>query len=487
MTMMNEQRSDAVETYLAQINAIPLLSRDAEIALARRIERSRARYRRTVLTTDYLLEATVQLLDDLREGKIRLHDAVEVSMDDMDQKDSVRQFLGRGLTSVKKILARNREEFGRSLDRSLPREERHDIRRQILARRAKVFELIEQVRPKLQLLDPALERLHGLLRQMESLCRERTNLDQRDGQGRGRRGEIRQEFDSLLRRTQESPTSLRRRLILIAKSQRQYESSRQELCNHNLRLVVSIAKRYRNRGLSFLDLIQEGNTGLMRAVDKYEYSRGFKFCTYATWWIRQAIARAIADQSHTIRIPLHVTERMGKIRHAEEQLIQDHNGEADVEETAKIAGMPVEETGHALKMHRQPLSLDQPIRDRDDTTWGDWLKDYREETPSQEIDQHLLRVRIEEVLQGLNWREREIIKLRYGLGDGHAYTLDQVSKIFAVSRERIRQIESRAMRKLQHPLAAERLTSFLDDPALLEMLVSGEPVESDEPTEAAAV
>ena len=376
-----------------------------------------------------------------------------------------------------------------AIDRRLLKQERRESRRQVIARRAKMFDLVEQVRPKLQLLDPALERLHEMLRRMEALYRERAKLARRGGAERSRRAEIREELRTLICQARETPTTLRRRLALIVKSQRRYESARQELCNHNLRLVVSIAKRYRNRGLSFLDLIQEGNTGLMRAVDKYEYSRGFKFCTYATWWIRQAIARAIADQSHTIRIPLHVTERMGKIRHAEEKLIQDHAGEADVEETAKIAGMPVEETGHALKMHRQPLSLDQPIRDRDDTTWGDWLKDYREDTPSQEIDQHLLRSRIEEVLQGLNWREREIIKLRYGLGDGHAYTLDQVSKIFAVSRERIRQIESRAMRKLQHPLFAERLTSFLDDPLLLETFQQQCELtaESDEPTEAAAV
>jgi RNA polymerase primary sigma factor len=254
----------------------------------------------------------------------------------------------------------------------------------------------------------------------------------------------------------------------VARHQRKYETARQELCKHNLRLVVSVAKQYRNRGLSFLDLIQEGNTGLMRAVDKFECSRGFKFCTYATWWIRQAITRAIGDQSRTIRIPAHVTQKMGKIWGATEEFLQSHDTEPSVEETAEAVGMPVDETRHALRMRRQPLSLDQPVREKDDVTRGEWLPDYREGSPSAQLDQSLLRSRIEEVLQGLNWREREIIKLRYGLGDGHAYTLDEVGKIFAVTRERIRQIESRAMRKLQQPIAAGKLSGFLDDPALLE-------------------
>lgn len=463
MIRTREYKSDAVQTYLEQINAIPLLSRDAEIRVARQIERSRKHYRRGVLATDYILQAAVDLLIDLRDGKARLHDVVDVSMGDMDEKQRVRDFAEGELIAVEELLAENRREFNLVFGSRTTTAERRKAWRRVVARRLQALQLIERVRPKVLALQPAIDQLQEVSRQMDAISRQWKRANSRE-----EKHELRQQLQELMFLAGESPSTLRRRLFRAARHQRQYESSRQELCKHNLRLVVSVAKQYRNRGLSFLDLIQEGNTGLMRAVDKFECSRGFKFCTYATWWIRQAITRAIGDQSRTIRIPAHVTQKMGKIWGATEELIQDHDAEPSVEETAEAVGMPIEETRHALRMRRQPLSLDQPVREKDDVTRGEWLPDYREGSPSNQIDQGLLKSRIEEVLQGLNWREREIIKLRYGLGDGHAYTLDEVGKIFAVTRERIRQIESRAMRKLQQPLAAGKLTGFLDDPQLLE-------------------
>jgi len=298
---------------------------------------------------------------------------------------------------------------------------------------------------------------------MESLASELAQL-------RGSRlaaeriAEVRKELRYLMRMTLESPSTLHRRIVRTARLQQEYDSAKRRLSAGNLRLVVSIAKRYRNRGLSFLDLIQEGNTGLMRAVDKFECDRGYKFSTYATWWIRQAITRAIADQSRTIRVPVHMIETMSRVRSASRRLLQDQGFEPTVEETAHAAGLSVDETHCVLQMTRQPLSLDQPVGDHDDSYFGEFLEDYREEDPLYEMNQDSLKNRIADVLGALNYREREIIRLRYGLADGYTYTLEEVGKIFSVTRERVRQIEAKAVRKLQHPVRSRKLMGFLDRP-----------------------
>jgi RNA polymerase primary sigma factor len=240
------------------------------------------------------------------------------------------------------------------------------------------------------------------------------------------------------------------------------EDAREHLIRANLRLVVSVAKKYVGRGLSFLDLIQEGNIGLMKATDKFDYMRGYKFSTYATWWIRQAITRAIADQARTIRIPVHMIETMSKLRNVSKKLLQTLGREPTIEETAQEANISVEETRRVLKISRHPISLDRPVGESEDSYFGDFIEDDTAESPVHAAAGEMLKEKIDQVLKTLTYREREIIKLRYGLGDGYTYTLEEVGRIFKVTRERVRQIEAKAVRKLQHPVRSRQLEGFLD-------------------------
>jgi RNA polymerase primary sigma factor len=269
------------------------------------------------------------------------------------------------------------------------------------------------------------------------------------------------ELRHLIMTTQESPRSLRRRVEDFRKSYKEYEAVKRQLSSGNLRLVVSIAKKYRNRGMSFLDLIQEGNTGLMRAVDKYEYRRGFKFSTYATWWIRQAITRAIADQARTIRIPVHMIDMLSKLRQAQKQLTHQLQREPTAYELADALQVQVEDVQRVMDIGRGPVSLDRPVGEGEDNVLGEFLKDPTSDNPARNANNGILRDRIDALLKTLTYREREIIRLRYGLTDGFSYTLEEVGRIFKVTRERVRQIESKAVAKLQNPVRAGMLEGFL--------------------------
>jgi len=452
---------DPVRIYLMQMGEIPMLDRRQEIAASREIERARTRFRRSMLCTDYLLNAAVLLLEQVRDGKLRLDRTIEVSVTDVKEKHRIVRLLGPNLRTLEYLLRRNREDFAQVINRRASDEVRHEAWRRLIARRMKAVRLIEEFGLRFQRLKPALHQLRQISERMDSLVQqiaERCLLSDGESDITAQRSELRQLMCAVL----ESPATLRRRIQKGVELQQKHQAARRILSAGNLRLVVSIAKRYRNRGLSFLDLIQEGNTGLMRAVEKFEHRRGYKFSTYATWWIRQAITRAIADQSRTIRVPVHMIETMSKVRMATQRLVQQNGREPTVEETARAAGVSVDEAACALQMHHQPLSLDQPISDHDDSFFGEFLQDHREEDPLHDMNRELLRSRIAGVLRALNYREREIIRLRYGLVDGYAYTLEEVGKIFSVTRERVRQIEAKAVRKLQHPIRSRRLSHFLD-------------------------
>jgi len=467
---------DPIRIYLMQMGEIPLLTRKEEIASAKRIEKWRNRFRHSMLATDYALHVAVSLLEKVRDGRLRLDRTIEVSVTNIREKRHIMGILPPNLKTLRHLLEQNRKDFAKAISKTHTRRQRRDAWRRLTKRRCKAVRLIEELGLRTQRLQPLVDDLREISRRMDLLMAEMKEL-RLLGDPSGRIDQARRDLRQLMKITLESPSTLRRRVRKTAAYQQHYEAAKRGLSAGNLRLVVSIAKRYRNRGLSFLDLIQEGNTGLMRAVDKFESARGFKFSTYATWWIRQAITRAIADQSRTIRVPVHMIETMSRVRNVSRDLLQENGWEPSVEDTAAAAGLSIDETSCVLQMSRQPLSLDQPVGEHDDSYFGEFVQDYREEDPLYDMHQEMLKRRIDDVLAALNYREREIIRLRYGLADGYAYTLEEVGKIFCVTRERVRQIEAKAVRKLQHPVRSRKLSGFLDrvppTPVELEAAMAG--------------
>jgi len=343
----------------------------------------------------------------------------------------------------------------------LSAQDRAAVQQRLQERRRRCVTLLEELSLRTQRLQPCMKRLEQISARMTELHEQIESLQNlRSAADESRH--LQRELDELQALTQETPASLAARVRAIHQRHNEYDKAMRDLSGGNLRLVVSIAKKYRNRGLTFLDLIQEGNTGLMRAVDKYEYRRGYKFSTYATWWIRQAITRAIADQARTIRVPVHMIEAMTKLRTAQRLLLQEIGREPTVEETPEKAGVPLEEARRVLRISRQPVSLDKPIGEGDDSAFGDFIEDRGNDSPVSNAASEMLKDKIDLVLKTLTYREREIIKLRYGLGDGYTYTLEEVGRIFKVTRERVRQIEAKAVRKLQHPVRSRQLQGFLE-------------------------
>src|SRR5262245_6203026 len=452
---------DPVLMYLTQMGNIPLLKREQEIALAKKIEVTRKRFRRKVLECDGALHQVVETLKRVHSGDLPFDRTVKVSLTENLEKDKIMARMPHNLRTLEHLMAQNREDFDRILAAETGEDDKQRLRRQLRIGRRKAVTLVEELSIRTQKNQPLMKKLEQISLRMDEL---EAHIESLKGQRNARedRATAEKELHDYMMHTLEEPASLRKRAETVRKRFAEYEQAKRELSGGNLRLVVSIAKKYRNRGLSFLDLIQEGNTGLMRAVDKYEYRRGYKFSTYATWWIRQAITRAIADQARTIRIPVHMIETMSKLRNVSKKLLQTLGREPTIEETAQAAGITEEETRRVLKISRHPISLDRPVGESEDSFFGEFIEDDTAESPVAAATQEMLKDKIDQVLKTLTYREREIIKLRYGLGDGYTYTLEEVGRIFKVTRERVRQIEAKAVRKLQHPVRSRQLEGFLD-------------------------
>ncbi|MBN2512401.1 MAG: RNA polymerase sigma factor RpoD [Sedimentisphaerales bacterium] len=451
---------DPVRMYLTQMGEIPLLTRDQEISLAKKIELTRMAFRRKVLECDYCARTAVEILQQVDEGALPFDRTMKMGSSEMPVRTTLKNRMPMNLTTVTKLLDKNSGYFEQSVTAKTIEDARQPLK-QMHRNRRKIATLLEELGLRTSRIQPMMKKLQSIQQKMHQ-------LEQviQGGPGRDYTAEdidaMRQELMGLQELVLETPRLLDKRLRAIEAVFSQYEQAKRELSGGNLRLVVSIAKKYRNRGLSFLDIIQEGNTGLMRAVDKYEYRRGYKFSTYATWWIRQAITRAIADHARTIRIPVHMIETMSKLRTVSKNLMQELGREATLEEIAEVAGMSLAETRRVMKISKHPFSLDRPIGESEDSYFGDFIEDERAESPVQSATQEMLKERIDQVLKTLTYREREIIKLRYGIGDGYTYTLEEVGRIFKVTRERVRQVEAKAIRKLQHPVRARKLEGFLD-------------------------
>ena len=451
---------DPVRMYLTQMGEIPLLTRDQEINLAKRIEITRKKFRRKVLECHFALALVVDVLKKVNDGELPFDRTVKVSVTENLEKDQILGRMPHNLATLVHLMDCNVRDF-KSFVRERDMPSRQTLLANLKRRRCKAVNLVEELSIRTQKVQPLMKRLEQISARMNELIF--LLKEYRAGRtGKEDRANLVKELKDLMRITLETPTSLARRVEAMNVRFRRYEQAKRELSGGNLRLVVSIAKKYRNRGLSFLDLIQEGNTGLMRAVDKYEYRRGYKFSTYATWWIRQAITRAIADQARTIRIPVHMIETMSKLRNVSKKLLQEKGREPTIEETARAANISVEETRRVMKISRHPISLDRPVGESEDSYFGDFIEDEAAESPINAATQEMLKEKIDQVLKTLTYREREIIKLRYGLGDGYTYTLEEVGRIFKVTRERVRQIEAKAVRKLQHPVRSRQLEGFLE-------------------------
>ena len=447
--------SDPIRLYLAQMADIPLLTKEEEVIYSKRIERWRRAFRRSVLGSPFGLQNAFQTLTKVFHGQL----AFERTISEKLSKTQVLHRIPQCLKTLGPMLNATSADFNLLVRKSTQKKMKPQIRQRIQRRHQRALILVEEMNLRNR-------RVYALMRQLEAMSDRMEEIirllsDPGIKMMPERKALLAKELRRLVRTAQESPPSLRRRCERMKRLLREYEEAKNDMCRCNLRLVIAVAKKYRNRGIGFLDLIQEGNTGLMRAIDKFEYRRGFKFSTYAIWWIRQAITRAIAEQSRTIRIPVQMIDALSQIRNKSREIYQETGRQPSMHEISMATELSVEDIRRTMLMGSNPISLEHPIGEAEDGCFGELVADTNTERPERLASNDLLKKEIGNLLKVLTYREREIIKLRYGLENGYSYTLEEVGRIFQVSRERVRQIEQKAVEKLQHPGRCRNLLGFL--------------------------